>query len=593
MKRTRRLIGLLMTAVFVLAMSMSVFAATGTPQNGSLTVTGDKEFVGKTVDAYQIFTASWVDASETNGNDDNIDSSDTISYVLNPLWNGFFSTLPAIVADQSDHTLSQKAAEYVATFTSDANDGTSGTVLTLAKQMKVYAESNNISPTYTSAAATAQGDTGTTTITGMTPGYYLVIPQSGSTSTTRETDATLVNVPSEASASWNIKSSYPTVEKTVGNGEKNNTARIGEIVTFTLTSKVPDFTEYAGADCYTFAFHDTMSAGLTYKDNVTVTIGSTTLTPADSSASPAVDGDYEVSFDSQNNSLTVTLGTKKTVQVHDDVSGNDVNTVVRDLMTLVSSDDQSGDALKEGDTITLTYNAMINEDAVIAGTGNSNTATVQYSNDPSDSTATGTSTPSTTKTYTYQLTIDKHDDSTTPVQLAGAVFKLKDSLGNTIRLIPTATSDVYRVASAEEIAEQQNNQTVETVTTPNSGLVLIKGLSAGTYLIEEVSAPTGYNKLNSDITVIVSESTTTTQTVINQDTQQEENVSVTTLHYDAPTYNVDGTDQNTDSTVNVVNTKGTVLPTTGGVGTIIFTVLGVGVVIFGIVITSVKKKKKE
>ena len=101
------------------------------------------------------------------------------------------------------------------------------------------------------------------------------------------------------------------------------------------------------------------------------------------------------------------------------------------------------------------------------------------------------------------------------------------------------------------------------------------------------------NKLNSDITVIVSESTTTTQTVINQDTQQEENVSVTTLHYDAPTYNVDGTDQNTDSTVNVVNTKGTVLPTTGGVGTIIFTVLGVGVVIFGIVITSVKKKKKE
>lgn len=574
MKRTKYLLAVLLVLVFALAMSMPVFAVSGTPSDGSLTVTGDKEFINKTVKAYRIFTASWVDSNETNANnnvnDDNIDRDDTISYVLDSAWNSYFSTVPAIAADTSSNTLSQKAQEYVA----GLNDA--GT-LALAKALKSYAEDHNISPTYTSSAATAQGNGASTTITGMTPGYYLVIPQGGSTDTVRETDATLVNVPSQASASWAIKSSYPTVEKTVDNGKKETDAQIGDILTFKLESHVPDMTEYRSTltDYYTFTLNDTLSSGLTYKGNLSVRIGNYTLTAADPEASPAVAGDYDVIFDSTNNTLHVNIG--RNVTIHNDTTNTD--TVHRDLREL--------NMIQEGDLITVTYDAMLNENADIAGNGNKNTATVEYSTDPNNSTQTAYSQPSETKTYTYQITIDKHDNSNTPVPLAGAVFKLKDSSNNTIRLIPTGTADEYRVATAEEVAAVSNNQTVETVTTPNSGLIVIKGLAADTYKLEEVSAPTGYNKLGADIVIVVSASTT-----VNNGTEQEP-VYETTYHYSTPEYTVDGTSQNNNSVISVVNTKGTVLPVTGGVGTIIFTVLGAGLVIFGIVFTSSKKKSKE
>lgn len=592
MKRTKNLLAVLMVIAFALAMSMSVFAANGAPANGSLTVSGDKEFAGKTVKAYRVFTASWLDENEVGNNDDNIDAGDTISYVLDSAWNNFFSAIPAIATDQSNKTLSQKAAEYIVSLKDDDTQ-----MIQLAKDLKTYAETNNISATYTSEAASVSGESASTTITNMTPGYYLVIPQSGSTSTERGTDATLVNVPSQDSAEWNIKSSYPTVEKTIGD-QKETTAKIGDIITFTLTSAVPDMTEYAASDYYTFIFHDTMSDGLTYKGNVTVKIGNTTLTAADPDND--VDGDYVVSSD--ENTLTITLGHNVSVTVEDDETHETTTTNHRDLRKLIADINTANPGtISAGDTITVTYQAMLNENAIIAGTGNSNTAHVEYSNDPSDSNETGNSTDTETKTYTYQITIDKHDDSTEPVQLAGAVFKLKDS-SSTIRLIPTGTEDEYRVANAEEIAATENNQTTETVTTPNNGLIVIKGLAAGTYYLEEVSAPTGFNKLENDIVVVVSESTTTTTPVLNPETNEpvldpETNepltTSTTTTHYGAPTYSVDGTDQNTNSIINVVNTSGTVLPVTGGIGTIIFTVAGVGIVIFGVVITSFKKKKKE
>lgn len=578
MKRTKNLLAVLMVIAFALAMSMSVFAANGAPANGSLTVSGDKEFAGKTVKAYRVFTASWLDENEGGNNDDNIDAGDTISYVLDSAWNNFFSAIHAIATDQSNKTLSQKAAEYIVSLKDNDTQ-----MIQLAKDLKTYAETNNISATYTSEAASVSGESASTTITNMTPGYYLVIPQSGSTSTERGTDATLVNVPSQASASWAIKSSYPTVEKTIGD-QKETTAKIGDIITFTLTSAVHDMTEYAASDYYTFIFHDTMSDGLTYKGNVTVKIGNTNLTAADPDND--VDGDYVVSSD--ENTLTITLGHNVSVTVEDDETHETTTTNHRDLRKLIADINTANlGTISAGDTITVTYQAMLNENAIIAGTGNSNTAHVEYSNDPSDSNETGNSTDTETKTYTYQITIDKHDDSTEPVQLAGAVFKLKDSSDNTIKLIPTGTANEYRVANAEEIAA------TETVTTPNNGLIVIKGLAAGTYYLEEVSAPTGFNKLENDIVVVVSESTTTTTTTIDPETGDPITEQTTVVHYGAPTYSVDGTDQNTNSIINVVNTSGTVLPVTGGIGTIIFTVAGVGIVIFGVVITSFKKKKKE
>ena len=94
-----------MVVAVMLTVTVSALAATGAPATGSLTVTGDKEFNGKTVDAYQVFTANWADSNETGTNDDNIDSDDTVSYVLNSAWSDFFSNINAISTDNSDKTL--------------------------------------------------------------------------------------------------------------------------------------------------------------------------------------------------------------------------------------------------------------------------------------------------------------------------------------------------------------------------------------------------------------------------------------------------------------------------------------------------------
>ena len=257
---TKRIFAVLMALALVLTMTVTAFAAEGTPATGSLTVAGN-ELTGKTVDAYRVFTASWVDKEGTG--DDKIDSSDTVFYVLETAWEGFFSAVPAIAADTSNKSLSEKATNYIAGL-SEAQ------VLQLAKDLKAYAKTQNIAPSYTSAAATNNS----VTITGMVPGYYLVIPQSGSTSADRGTDATLLNVPSEASASWAIKSDYPTVEKTVDNNKKESTAKIGDVLDFKLTANIPDMTEYENTPYYTLMFNDTFSSGLTYTgdDDVAVKV---------------------------------------------------------------------------------------------------------------------------------------------------------------------------------------------------------------------------------------------------------------------------------------------------------------------------------
>ena len=45
-----------------------------------------------------------------------------------------------------------------------------------------------------------------------------------------------------------------------------------------------------------------------------------------------------------------------------------------------------------------------------------------------------------------------------------------------------------------------------------------------------------------------------------------------------------------NSTVTVVNKKGTLLPSTGGMGTVVFTVAGVAIVAAGIIWTVVRKR---
>ena len=82
------------------------------------------------------------------------------------------------------------------------------------------------------------------------------------------------DVPDVAAA---LKSVYPTVVKTVNDGSNHASASIGDTLKFTLTSTVPDISEYTSG--YQFAFYDTLCQGLTVDtSSIVVKIGENDVT---------------------------------------------------------------------------------------------------------------------------------------------------------------------------------------------------------------------------------------------------------------------------------------------------------------------------
>ena len=217
------------------------------------------------------------------------------------------------------------------------------------------------------------------------------------------------------------------------------------------------------------------------------------------------------------------------------------------------------DSLEVDDTITVTYSATLNENAVIAGEGNKNETKLKYG----DSQETK---PSVTNTKTFKMDVFKFytdkNDSNTEKGLADAVFTLKkDGETNTINFVREKTDetngDVYRVAKKGETG------TVTTITSPKSGKFTIKGLSAGTYKLEETKQPAGYNKLSGPVTVVI---------------DNDGNVTVDGANADP---------------VKVLNKTGTVLPSTGGMGTTMIYLIGGALVLGSGVVLATKRRVKN
>lgn len=517
-------------AVVLLASALptKAFAAAAT---GTLTVSGHAELAGKNVTIVKMFSAT--------------KSGDNVGYTLERAWKAFFQGLDEPTMDNlTGAELSQAAYAYVSNLGSGKNNEPN--MLKFADAAREYVRNNsaafNALSTTKQAVAASQGKA-SATFTQVAYGYYLAFPADGSTSADRKTDATLVNV-FDTNATWEIKSEYPTVDKTVAgvNGDKPNGggAAIGDVLTFALTSKVPDMTDYTQ---YVFKFIDTLSAGLTLQDDqgdvalpanplssgITVTIGQTTLQTKDFSAS-AVE-------ESGGTKLTIDLSTYLT---------NNKNT------------------LNAGDTIKVTYRAKLNDNAVVDGdTANTNEAKVEYSNDPKNpQDGTDTSTPDKTYTYTFKFGIDKQDEKQTA--LAGAEFKIwQDGDDGAFGGDDTAL----------KFDDKQNgkyvlnaNGAVETITTDDTGKFNVEGLEEGTYWVEEVKAPEGYNKLAKPVKVVIA-------AAYNEDG---------TLKSHSVVYGESSTAAHGDHSVVIINKAGTLLPETGGMGTILFTLVGAAAIGYGI-----------
>lgn len=462
MKKLKKLAALVLAAAMVLAMGMTSFAA---GETGKITIVrGDHDLSSVTYKAYRVMDAT-VDG-------------DKVAYTISNKFEAFF-TEKSITTDGG-------AYNYLNTTP----------VETVLSELESFITTNTIAADGTGAGS----NTANTEIKDLQYGYYIVIP------TGDDFTANLVTVKGENQEIY-VKGKEPTAEKTVAD-EEWTSAQVGDEITFTVTSTVPDMT---GQTAYYFTLTDTMSKGLTVASSFkpTVSIGDTTLT--------------------QDTDFTATT-----------TPGEDGVTNIK--IEFTNFINHAADA---GKTITFTYKATLNENAITTDK-EANIASVNWGNDPDSM---ETSTPDTVIVKDYDLTITKTDGENNP--LAGAEFQLfrGNGISETAIQFVDKGNGTYEVATQSQITGVLTNGLTITdkVVSPNpSGVITIIGLDADTYTLHETKAPDGYNKAaDQKITISATSS----------DRGQSVNV--------------------TGNKVTVVNEAGTLLPETGGMGTVIFTAVAV------------------
>ena len=408
------------------------------------------------------------------------DAQTAYSYTVNSAWTNFFTNGGAGAAYVNIDTQG-----YVSW--KDGKD-TASDMEAFAKAAAAFASDNNVSSAATAIKPTADGDI---TFTGLDSGYYLITSTNG-------TMAMVGTTPKNPNATVNEKNPDTTIDKEVqedstGTWGDENSAQIGDTVNFKSTIVVKK-----GA--LNYIVHDKM------EDSLTV-----------NSDSGAIG--------------ILTKGTDYTV----------VTTGLTDGCTFEIRFAQSYlDRITTDTTLTITYNAILNEDVDITN-GEKNDTKITWGD------ASSTEWDETiTKTYQFDiLKYDANDSAKNP--LAGATFQLKDASGNVIKLVKVSDTE-YRVANGDETGA------VDSFTTVASGKIVIKGVDLDTYTLVETAAPAGYNTL-------------------------KDPVEVTVLATNA-------------LTVEVPNASGTELPSTGGIGTTIFYVVG-GILVIGAGVVLVSKKRMD
>ena len=366
--------------------------------------------------------------------------------------------------------------------------------------------------------------------TGLDAGYYLVYVTGG-----KEIQSSLVTV-DETTNTVNLKTEAPSIEKTAD----KTTVNIGDVVKYTVKGSIPDTTGYAQ---YVYKIHDELSTGLDFVNDAKGTAlgaGATTV-------------NVTVAF--TDNSVTA-AGTTPTVATLDTANNR--------KMSLDLSEWVRANQTNKGKEFTVTYYAKVNKDAVVT---EKNNAKLEYGNNPTDTT---TTTPSEAKTPTYPLDILKTKKDSN-VKLAGAKFSLytseADAKNGTNPIKVTGTNGNYVVDSNSTTTEFESVENIE-----EKGYNLrVNGLAEGTYYLVETKAPDGYNKLTAPVVIKITKST---DTDVNNWTISK-----------------DGTVE-TDKIIDIANSTGSLLPSTGGRGAIAFAVIA-ALLVFGVAVSFIRDKRKE
>ena len=436
-----------------------------------------------------------------------------------------------------------------------------------------------------------------TTYSDVPAGYYLIKDKDGSLNGTNEAYTLYVATVVNNKLTITPKTGIPTPDKKIVEGNdkvSTNEASIGDEVNYEITGTMPSNID--AYKTYYYMFTDTLSKGLTYKENsIKVTV----------------------------NGVDVTSYFYKGVGTDNETTGTTIEVGILDLkaLSLLKDPKPVVGPITAETKVVLTYTATLNENAVIAGDGNPNDVKLSYSNNPNNSGNGSTDPPENPNkptpthptgespkievvTYTTELTILKTDEDnkflpgveftltgngvnivlvteeTFTKAADGEYWKLKD--GTYTTTAPTVADDETDNTADYDSVDTKYTKTVGVVAKGNGktetdvvgtvqadGTVTFSGLGAGEYTITETKTLPGYNTIEPIVFTLTFNAETKTFV--------SDNASVTV-----------GEDNMLDTSI--VNQKGSLLPSTGGIGTTIFYVVG-AILVIGAGILLVAKKR--
>lgn len=535
MKKMKKLLSVLLASAMTLAMAAPAMAAPELSGSGSITITNAT--VGKEYKAYKIF-----DASPSDQDSDLIAYTATegvVSELGNP--NDYFEFTKNlkgtynVILTSTDHTA---MTNYLKSFFVDEND--------------------SLRENVSSAFELAGSDTATSAevvFNNLPYGYYLVTSSLGSAVSIDSTNIDIkILDKNQQGPSWEDDDEHPDHGKKIkitgedgDTYETSSTAHYGETVDFQIKFST---TNYNGEDPITdYYVYDELVNGMSYENlesTLTVMVGTEPITDFSFVESETTDKKFKIQ---------IPWGT----MTGETYSANYVSP----------------------NEITVTYSAKVDNNAIIAGDGNVNRADFSYKVAGATGETEIENNTRETTTYVYALGINKINNS--GVVLSGAKFNVT-AAGST-------TPIKFNATEVDGVYEYAENGTIEEVVSPESGLIVLKGVAAGTYTLTETAAPAGYNKLGKPVTVeaVKAGSYTTTYTDYYKKNDQTGEYELVNTAEGAVTSTMDaGT--TAIAHVSVINVAGSLLPSTGGIGTTIFYAAGI-ILMAGAVFFVVRRRR--
>ena len=370
-------------------------------------------------------------------------------------------------------------------------------------------------------------------INGLAQGYYFVKDVTADNALTYDTKSQfMLQVVGDVTVT--AKDSTVSVEKKVDDKNDSTTGEdaiawqdtadydVNDVIPYMLKGTLPS--NYAKFDFFDYTFTDEMCTGLTLNANSVKVVyyADEAALAADTTATGGTDITNQFTITPTANAAGATL----TVSKVSSWSGEG------EEKTLVSAGLKDITALTADSVIVVYYTATLNENAVIGATGNENTVTLTFSNNPNatgDGDNTTTETPEDTNiVFTYQVDVNKFDEKNEP-----------------LAYVVVGTIEATKASGA-------TNYTAS-----------FQRVDDGNYVLVETVVPSGYNAWDAKAFTINA-----------THTQDPAELKLSDLTATGTGIALTGNTTKGSLSTDVVNNSGAVLPSTGGIGTTIFYIVG-------------------